>query len=147
MWKRKRTLNDVVQWHFPSESPAEDDPIREQLRELGAELVPAVGQEKDKGKNKSYHLKALAVMQCPWREVLYLVSHQSTQKIESSIWFRIPIRYLPVTQNTCLTLQIIADWDYGRHLITGRHQPTIPYGPSWVSNVEMSGKWRLVRCL
>jgi alpha 1,2-mannosyltransferase len=44
------------------------------LRKLGAELVEAKGQEKDKGKNKSYHLKAIAVVQCPWREVLYLVS-------------------------------------------------------------------------
>lgn len=36
--------------------------------------MEAKGQEKDKGKNKSYHLKAIAVVQCPWREVLYLVS-------------------------------------------------------------------------
>jgi hypothetical protein len=63
-----------AQYHFPSETPPEDDPIREELRELGAELVPAAGQEKDKGKNKSYHLKAIAVVQCPWREVLYLDS-------------------------------------------------------------------------
>jgi len=34
----------------------------------------AAGQTRDKGKNKSYHLKAIAVVQCPWREVLYLDS-------------------------------------------------------------------------
>ena len=49
-----------------------------EMKELGAELVEAVGQEKDKGKNKSYHLKAIAIVQCPWREVLYLVSGNST---------------------------------------------------------------------
>ncbi|KAK1926445.1 mannosyltransferase putative-domain-containing protein [Papiliotrema laurentii] len=61
-------------YHFPSESPADDDPIRAELKELGAELVAAAGQEKDEGKKKSYHLKAIAVVQSPWREVLYLDS-------------------------------------------------------------------------
>lgn len=61
------------QWHFPSESPDPGDGIIAELAELGAELVSAVGYEKDKGKNKSYHLKAIAVVQCPWQEVLYLV--------------------------------------------------------------------------
>lgn len=37
-------------------------------------LVSAVGQKKDPKHNKSYHLKAIAVIQCPWREVLYLDS-------------------------------------------------------------------------
>lgn len=44
-------------------------------------MVEAKGQEKDKGKNKSYHLKAIAVVQCPWREVLYLVSGVKTVKL------------------------------------------------------------------
>jgi len=48
------------------------------MKELSAELVEAKGQAKDKGKTKSYHLKALAVVQCPWREVLYLVSPSET---------------------------------------------------------------------
>ncbi|KAL7418723.1 hypothetical protein Q5752_006406 [Cryptotrichosporon argae] len=61
-------------YHFPSEKPAVDDPIIGELRELGAELVEARGQRRDEGKNKSYHLKALAVVQCPWREVLYIDS-------------------------------------------------------------------------
>ncbi|WVR04521.1 hypothetical protein IAU60_001525 [Kwoniella sp. DSM 27419] len=61
-------------YHFPSETPPLDDPIREDLASLGAELVAAQGQEKDKGKTKSYHLKALAVVQSPFREVLYLDS-------------------------------------------------------------------------
>jgi hypothetical protein len=65
------------QYHFPSERPKVDDPIREELRELGAELVEAEGQEKDVGKTKSYHLKALAVVQSPWQEILYLVSNLS----------------------------------------------------------------------
>ncbi|RSH83812.1 hypothetical protein EHS25_005427 [Saitozyma podzolica] len=61
-------------YHFPSERPDDDDPIWEEMRELGAELVEAVGEEKDKEAKKSYHLKAIAVVQCPWREVLYLDS-------------------------------------------------------------------------
>ncbi|OXB37179.1 hypothetical protein LQV05_003825 [Cryptococcus neoformans] len=61
-------------YHFPSESPPADDPIRTELAELGARLVEAKGQTRDKGKNKSYHLKALAVVQCPWQEVLYIDS-------------------------------------------------------------------------
>ncbi|WVQ97918.1 hypothetical protein IAU59_005035 [Kwoniella sp. CBS 9459] len=61
-------------YHFPSERPADDSPLRAELQELGAELVEAAGQEKDKGKTKSYHLKAIAVVQSPFREVLYLDS-------------------------------------------------------------------------
>ncbi|WWC87046.1 uncharacterized protein L201_001931 [Kwoniella dendrophila CBS 6074] len=61
-------------YHFPSEKPSEDDPIVQELRELGAELVEAAGQTKDLKKNKSYHLKALAVVQSPFKEVLYLDS-------------------------------------------------------------------------
>ncbi|WRT64911.1 uncharacterized protein IL334_001850 [Kwoniella shivajii] len=61
-------------YHFPSERPGDDDPIRAELKVLGAELVEAAGQTKDAGKNKSYHLKALAVVQAPFREVLYLDS-------------------------------------------------------------------------
>ncbi|WVW78612.1 hypothetical protein I302_100571 [Kwoniella bestiolae CBS 10118] len=61
-------------YHFPSERPNDDDPIREELKELGAELVEALGQTRDTKKNKSYHLKALAVVQSPFREVLYLDS-------------------------------------------------------------------------
>ncbi|OCF42356.1 hypothetical protein I317_03860 [Kwoniella heveanensis CBS 569] len=61
-------------YHFPSERPADDSPLRTELQDLGAELVEAAGQEKDKGKTKSYHLKAIAVVQSPFREVLYLDS-------------------------------------------------------------------------
>lgn len=63
-----------LQYHFPSEAPPADDPIRTELAELGARLVEAKGQTRDKGKNKSYHLKAIAVVQCPWQEVLYIDS-------------------------------------------------------------------------
>ncbi|WWC59407.1 uncharacterized protein I303_101962 [Kwoniella dejecticola CBS 10117] len=61
-------------YHFPSEKPKEDDPIVNDLKELNAELVEAAGQQRDAKKNKSYHLKALAVVQSPFREVLYLDS-------------------------------------------------------------------------
>ncbi|EIW68801.1 hypothetical protein TREMEDRAFT_71915 [Tremella mesenterica DSM 1558] len=61
-------------YHFPSERPPDDDPIREEFASLGAELVEAVGREKDEGAAKNYHLKAISVIQCPWREVLYLDS-------------------------------------------------------------------------
>ena len=65
---------EELQYHFPSERPADNDPMWAEFRELGVELVEAKGQERDKGKAKSYHLKAIAVVQSPWREVLYLVS-------------------------------------------------------------------------
>ena len=68
------TPGTPLQYHFPSEAPPADDPIRTELAELGARLVEAKGQTRDKGKNKSYHLKALAVVQCPWQEVLYIDS-------------------------------------------------------------------------
>ncbi|WWC67796.1 uncharacterized protein I206_101709 [Kwoniella pini CBS 10737] len=61
-------------YHFPSEKPSVDDPIVKDLQELNAELVEAAGQMKDAKKTKSYHLKALAVVQSPFREVLYLDS-------------------------------------------------------------------------
>ncbi len=56
--------------------------FRDELKELGAELVAAKGYEKDKGKNKSYHLKAIAIVQCPWRHVLYLVSISDKERLE-----------------------------------------------------------------
>jgi alpha 1,2-mannosyltransferase len=62
------------QYHFPSEAPADDDPIRQELTSLGAELVAVRGQVRDEGKSKSYHIKAASITDCPWREVLYLVS-------------------------------------------------------------------------
>ena len=62
------------QWCFPSEMPGPDEGVHAELAELGAKIVAAKGYEKDAGKSKSYHLKAIAVVQCPWQEVLYLVS-------------------------------------------------------------------------
>ncbi|KAK8846871.1 hypothetical protein IAR55_005961 [Kwoniella newhampshirensis] len=44
------------------------------LRSYDSTLSVQIYHFPDKGKNKSYHLKALAVVQCPWREVLYLDS-------------------------------------------------------------------------
>lgn len=72
--RQQGTTLPVQVYHFPSERPADDDPIRQELDELAVQLVEATGQSKDAGKTKSYHLKALAVVQCPWREVLYLDS-------------------------------------------------------------------------
>ncbi|ODN80348.1 hypothetical protein L202_02608 [Cryptococcus amylolentus CBS 6039] len=64
----------VLIYHFPEEAPAEDDPIRETLANLNAQLVSVPGQQKDAHKTKSYHLKALAITSCPFRHVLYLDS-------------------------------------------------------------------------
>ncbi|TXT06091.1 hypothetical protein VHUM_03564 [Vanrija humicola] len=64
----------VQVYHFPSEAPDPEDEIIQQLADLNVTLVSAVGQKKDPKHNKSYHLKAIAVIQCPWREVLYLDS-------------------------------------------------------------------------
>jgi alpha 1,2-mannosyltransferase len=36
--------------------------------------VAVKGQMKDEGKSKSYHIKAASITDCPWREVIYLVS-------------------------------------------------------------------------
>ena len=71
LWPKCST--DKPQWCFPSEMPEKDDPIHSDLAELGAEIIAAKGYEKTKGKSKSYHLKAVAILQCPWREILYLV--------------------------------------------------------------------------
>jgi hypothetical protein len=79
-----------LQYHFPSERPDDDDPIWEEMRELGAELVEAVGEEKDKEAKKSYHLKAIAVVQCPWREVLYLVSLPTSSQTMLNLVPRLP---------------------------------------------------------
>lgn len=65
------------QFHFPSEAPHEDDSIRQELTDLGAELVAVNGQTRDEGKSKSYHIKAAAITDCPWQEVLYLVSQHA----------------------------------------------------------------------
>lgn len=63
----------IRQYHFPSEAPGPDDPIRQELADLGAELVEASGQARDEGKSKSYHIKAISITDSPWREVIYLV--------------------------------------------------------------------------
>jgi alpha 1,2-mannosyltransferase len=54
----------VEVYHFPEERLAEDDPQRKELEELAVKLVEAKGEKKDQGKNKSYHLKAIAIIQC-----------------------------------------------------------------------------------
>ncbi|WVQ74113.1 hypothetical protein IAR50_003703 [Cryptococcus sp. DSM 104548] len=64
----------VLIYHFPSEAPADDDPIRETLANLNAKLVSVPGQTKDTHHTKSYHLKALAITTCPFQHVLYLDS-------------------------------------------------------------------------
>lgn len=61
-------------YHFPSEKPPADSDLVKEALELGAELVEAKGTSKDPGRRKNYHLKAIAIVQCPWREVLYLDS-------------------------------------------------------------------------
>lgn len=61
-------------YHFPSERPPADSPLVKEANELGAVLVEAKGTEKDLKRRKNYHLKAIAIVQCPWREVLYLDS-------------------------------------------------------------------------
>ena len=53
--------------------PGPEEGIHSELAELDAKIVTAKGYEKDAGTKKSYHLKAVAVVECPWREVLYLV--------------------------------------------------------------------------
>lgn len=56
----------VEVYHFPEERLAEDDPQRKELEELAVKLVEAKGEKKDQGKNKSYHLKAIAIIQCEY---------------------------------------------------------------------------------
>ena len=61
-------------FHFPSEAPKDDDPIRETLTKLGATLVSAASRTKDTSRTKNYHLKAQAIVEAPYAEVLYLDS-------------------------------------------------------------------------
>lgn len=61
-------------FHFPSEAPAPDDPIRTTLSDLGATLVSASSRTKDATRTKNYHLKAQAIVEAPYAEVLYLDS-------------------------------------------------------------------------
>lgn len=67
-------------YHFPSEKPPADSELVKEAKLLGAELVEAKGTTKDPGRRKNYHLKAIAIVQCPWREVLYLVSLRRGKK-------------------------------------------------------------------
>ncbi len=64
----------VEVYHFPGEEPHSDDDIWKQLADLKIQLVAVQGQSKDVGKTKSYHLKAIAVVQSPFQEVLYMDS-------------------------------------------------------------------------
>jgi len=61
-------------FHFPSEAPKPDDPIRQTLADLGATLVSATSRTKDNTRTKNYHLKAQAIIEAPYAEVLYLDS-------------------------------------------------------------------------
>lgn len=72
----KSTLPAEI-YHFPSERPPEDSALVKEANELGAVLVEAKGTSKDLKRRKNYHLKAIAMVQCPWREVLYLVRSSS----------------------------------------------------------------------
>jgi alpha 1,2-mannosyltransferase len=42
--------------------------------------VAVKGQMRDEGKSKSYHIKAASITDCPWREVIYLVSLGEVRK-------------------------------------------------------------------
>jgi hypothetical protein len=72
--RSKGTTLPVQVYHFPDEALPPDHTLRTELQELGVELVEASGQTRDQGKTKSYHLKAIAVVDSPWKEVLYLDS-------------------------------------------------------------------------
>jgi alpha 1,2-mannosyltransferase len=65
-------------FHFASERPADDDPIREELEQLGAKLVQA-NRSKDSSRVKNYHLKAQAIVEAEWAEIIYLVSPTNDQ--------------------------------------------------------------------
>jgi hypothetical protein len=132
------------QYHFPSEAPGPDDPIRKELADLGAELVEAKGQARDEGKSKSYHIKAISITDSPWREVLYLVS-MFLLRLDSLLISRTRIRYRSRIQRFYSMLPRTSDWACGRLLITGRRRPTTQYGPSWALSVGTSGRWRAVK--
>ncbi|KZT62802.1 glycosyltransferase family 71 protein [Calocera cornea HHB12733] len=61
-------------YHFPSEKPPEDSPLVAELEGLNAKLVEAVGTVRDSSRTKNYHLKAMAIVECEWAEVIYLDS-------------------------------------------------------------------------
>ncbi|EJU06345.1 hypothetical protein DACRYDRAFT_97827 [Dacryopinax primogenitus] len=61
-------------YHFPSEKPPEDSPLVAELEGLNAKLVEAVGTTRDRSRTKNYHLKAMAIVESEWAEVIYLDS-------------------------------------------------------------------------
>lgn len=87
----------VQVFHFPSERQPEDSVLVKELTELGGEMIEAVGAQRDETRLKNvsppdqllvdtcpdpplqYHLKALSIVQAPWREVLYLDSDNSAR--------------------------------------------------------------------
>lgn len=69
-WHFNSTLPAEV-FSFPNEEPAED--VAADLQELGVRLRK-VDFAKDQGKLKSYHLKAAAVLETNFQEVLFLDS-------------------------------------------------------------------------
>ncbi|KDQ21097.1 glycosyltransferase family 71 protein [Botryobasidium botryosum FD-172 SS1] len=69
----KSTLPAAI-YHFPSERPPEDSPLRAELAGLGAVLVEATGRDKDLNRRKNYHLKAQSIVESKWAEVIYLDS-------------------------------------------------------------------------
>ncbi|EJT50851.1 hypothetical protein A1Q1_07959 [Trichosporon asahii var. asahii CBS 2479] len=73
---------------FPEEAPGEDDAPRRELAEMDAIIRPIAG-EKKKPEGKSYHLKALAVIQSPFQHVLYLDS-DSVPAVDPAYMFDAP---------------------------------------------------------
>lgn len=57
---------------FPGERP--DRELRQELEELGATLRTVETAVRDPGRTKNYHIKATAIIQSAFREVLYLDS-------------------------------------------------------------------------
>ncbi len=64
----------IYVYHFEEERPAQDDPLRLKLEAHNVILVAVEGAQKATDGQKSYHLKAHAMILAPFRHVLYLDS-------------------------------------------------------------------------
>ncbi|ORX34456.1 mannosyltransferase putative-domain-containing protein [Kockovaella imperatae] len=59
-------------WCSDLDRPDSEDPIHQQLRELDAIILPIQGSKKIAGRDRSHVIKAAAIIQSKWQEVLYL---------------------------------------------------------------------------
>jgi alpha 1,2-mannosyltransferase len=99
--------------------------------------VAVKGQMRDEGKSKSYHIKAASITDCPWREVIYLVSLVDVSSTELQDSDSIPLAD-PDTLFSAPSYQRLGIW------ATPDYWKTPSNNPMWaIMGVKCRNEWEM----